>query len=513
MSGKVTIALVALGLAMAGYVYLVEARREAAETTAADAEGKLVPLGKDDIVRMELPLATGGTVVLLRLRAADGPDGAAWRIEAPLATGADGFAVDGLLTAVAQLRIEFVVQTPEPDPAMYGFAPDGPEIVLTPSSGEPIRMALGDETPVEDNRYVRLSTRPDVVLGVRRGALRSLAPDLGAVRDKSLIGIAPRLVGEVEVARQGMPDVTLVRSAKSADADGTDVPLGEGTWELSEPELVPADSGRVFRFLQELYFARASHVIDAPGDAAQYGLAEPVATISLRAIAEGGLTGPTVVAIGRAGDKVYAQVDGRAPVFETPARLLEMVPDTLFDYRFKRVISIQPSTVAAVDLTFPRTNDTVRFERDGDSWVLASDSGLTLRAYRVTDLVYSFEAMDAIAVEQQTTGLKRLGLDPPQVRATLRDDAGAELGSLRLGTPDAVAGVPAISSRGPTIWRIVATPDAPIPQSYDTFLQAWIEQPEDAAPEFTGTPEELGLGDSDEDFVPPTEEDASADAP
>ena len=507
MSGRVTAVLIAVGLVLGAYVYFVDGPQQQEQAAVARSARRVFALEKSAITRMELPLAVGpGSLVLAREPgSSDPPTAARWRIEQPIATQADTFAVDGLLTAVEQLETVFELDPPGPELSSYGLGDDALEIVLTPASGEPVRLRLGDETPVDDHLYVLLSTRPGKLLGVDRARARALRPDLTAIRDRSLVSLPPNRVGGLRVEIDGAPLVTLARSAARADDDGSEEPLGADAWTIEAPIQSTGDAGRIFRLLQELYFARASSVIDAPGAPDEYGLDAPAARLTLTPIPGTGDAPMLELAIGKRGEQIFARRDGAGPVYETPERMLEAIPTEVFDYRFKRVIGIAPQRVAQVEFAYPRTGETVRVARGESGWTSEQAEAIALDPYRVEDLVFAIEAIDAIDVVREPADRAALGLEPPQVRITFRDEDGVVLGELSLGELVPGAGLAAVSSQSDAVWRLLAELDDPFPLSFEILRTSWASDAE-VDPE--------AQPDADDDLGPADEAapDASAEA-
>jgi len=267
-----------------------------------------------------------------------------------------------------------------------------------------------------------------------------------------------------------------VRGGRADALPPTDDPrfADELGWQLREPIEDPADADRTGRLIQDLYFARAESIVDAPAALESYGLASPAVEVTL-GTEEGGTQ--ATIALGRSDRGVYARVDGTGPVFGVEERVLDTVPRELFDYRFKRVLSIRRADVVAVRLVFARAGRTYRFELEDDRWVErggdARPEGQRIDPSRVEEVIYAVEFLEATGVIEGEA-LKPLGLETPALRSVFEGEGGAELGWLELGDPDPARGVPARSSRGPRVWWLSDEIRERMPLGLDRFESVWV---------------------------------------
>ena len=387
---------------------------------------------------------------------------------------ADAYVIEGILTALGQLEVELTIDDVPADRAQFGLGESAPRIEIAPQSGDPIRLALGTDAPVGAVRYVESSTRPGVILAVTSSMLGELEPDLEKLRDKSVIPLEPRQVQQVQVEVGGKPLVTVQRHPGSQEtlekAGSEDIAVEKaGDWDLAQPLAEKADGDRIFRYLQDLHFARAESFVDDPGKPAEYGLEKPDARVRLIPAGDGTVE----LAIGRKDDKVYARVDGTGPVLKVPARVLDGLPRQLFDYRNKRVFEVNAPDVERIELEFPRDTQAVAFKRDGEKW-LPESSEWKVQDFRVGDLLYELDRVDATGLEEGTPDLARLGLEPPAVRVSVYGKDKAPIGWLALGNASQGQGTPARSSSSDRTWRVVKDIGEKIPLGLDAFRSSWL---------------------------------------
>jgi hypothetical protein len=187
------------------------------------------------------------------------------------------------------------------------------------------------------------------------------------------------------------------------------------------------------------------------------------------------------IALGQAGDKAYARIPGVASVLEIPDRIVDGVPREVFEYRYKRVLTLDDEKLASVELVFPREEVTHRFVREAQTWKPQAED-LDVDSLEVADLVFAIESLDATRLEEGEPDLARLGLAPPRVRVVARDASGAELGWLELGDPDPERGLAARSSAGPETWRVENNLAEDVPLGVDAFRNKFTPEPGEPAP-------------------------------
>jgi hypothetical protein len=174
-------------------------------------------------------------------------------------------------------------------------------------------------------------------------------------------------------------------------------------------------------------------------------------------------------------------------VLEIPDRIIDGVPRDVFEYRHKRVLTLDGDKLASLELEFPREKATQRFEREGQTWK-AQDPSLDVDTIEVADLVFALESLDAKGLEEGAVDLPRLGLEPPRVRVVARDASGAELGWLELGDPDPERGLAARSSGGPEVWRVENKLGEDVPLGLEAFRNKFTRKPAEPAPPAAESP-------------------------
>ena len=161
MKPKVTLVLVIVLAALGGYVYFFEIRPNSNDETDND----LIQIygaeyGEYDIVELEIE-GPQDTAHFARTNETSAQDWAAqeWAMLLPTPLPpdkVDQVRVNGAATRMGYLTASRVI-TNVTDLAQYGLEPPELTVTLTISNGQKIMLYTGNETPVKNNRYIRLA--------------------------------------------------------------------------------------------------------------------------------------------------------------------------------------------------------------------------------------------------------------------------------------------------------------------------------------------------------------------
>jgi hypothetical protein len=138
-------------------VYYVAAEREPAGQAAAHlTRAPFLTVPEDQIVAVQVQ--RGPTVVRCRRLAGR------WKVVDPPDGRAPADLIAGLIANLTQLPdVEVVAQKPA-DLTQFGLAPPASQLVLTPASGDPITVRLGNRNPAGTALYAQRSNSDGVFL-------------------------------------------------------------------------------------------------------------------------------------------------------------------------------------------------------------------------------------------------------------------------------------------------------------------------------------------------------------
>ncbi len=449
MSTRWTLALLALAAALGGWVYFGEIRGDARKQEAEAAAKKIFGVESASVTALELTLAGGGVARIARDGASD------WRVESPVAYPADRDAVERALKALEKVTSTATISPAPADLAPFGLGPAGKKVRVFIGGSEPQELAIGGPTPVGGGKYVSLASDPARVFAVDAGGLYGLAPTLVELRDKRLLRVATGSIDGLDVSARG---AAVVHAKKS-----------EAGWQLTAPEAADADAARIQRLLDELALARATDFADSPTKAETDGLAKPELELAIHAAdKEERLT------FARVDDKVWLRRGDDPVLLAVNAGVIASVPTLAFDYREKRVLTLVADEVKSLELSYPRTGESHRFDLKGEEWKPA-EAGVEVRPLKVEDLLFAIAGLDATGIESQTADRKALGLEPALVRMRALGEKDAELGVLSLGDASVDRGLPAVSSQNAGVWRVANDLGEQVPLTPEAFKIRWLK--------------------------------------
>jgi hypothetical protein len=446
-----TFALLAVAAALGAWVWFGEIKGDERKQAAEAATKQFFALAPKDVTALELSLGGGATAKLVRSEAG-------WKLESPVAYPADGDAVERALANLEKLSYTVVISPAPADLEQFGLGADARHVRAFAGGGEPKEVLVGGTAPVSGGRYLALAGEPSKLYVVDPAGAAGLTPTLLQLRDKRLLRAASGAVSDFTVRKNG----AVVARASRTDAG----------WQLVEPEAAPGDKEKIERTLEEIGLARASDFSSPDAVPEEYGFAKPDLELALVTPA-----GTEQLALASAGGKTWVRREGDPVLLQVNPAVLNGVPTAFFDYRAKRVLTLDTAAVHALELAFPRSGQSHRFERTGDDWKPV-EPGLALRPLKLEDLVFALSSLEASGLEPAGADRKALGLEPPAVTIRALDAKGGELGALSLGDPAAPAGVPALSSQHPEVWRVPNELGREVPLTAEAFQNAFVKAPE-----------------------------------
>jgi hypothetical protein len=428
--------------------------RGAAKQAEAEAAARVIfTLEPAGATALELDLSDGVTARLARTAVSAGAPG--WSLTAPVAYPADADSVERALGALEKISSTATIDVRPADLEAFGLGTSRKRVSVKAGDGEPRTLYLGGSTPIGGGRYVELANDPNRLFVVSAGSLSGLGPTLLELRDKRLLRVATSAVDELTVHARG---VLVVHAKKS-----------ESGWTLISPENAPADAEKIRRVLDDLALARASAFEDTPEPREKYGLASPEVEVLVRA-------GDVEERLGlaQADGRTWLERAGDPVVLEANERVISNLPREFFDYREKRVLTLDVEQVRALEIAFPRDGTTQRLKREGETWK-ADQAGLELQPLKVEDLLYAISAVDATGLETASLDRAQVGLDPALAVVRAYDEKGALLGELAFGDPHPERGLPALSSQSPLVWRVTNDIGRELPLSPEAFTNLLVK--------------------------------------
>ena len=235
-----------------------------AATETAEQKQKVFAVETATIEELEVKAASGERTVLKKT-------GDAWRIVEPIQAKADEGEATGIVTNLASLDIQRVVDEKATDLAQFGLAPPRVEVGFKKAGqAEASRLLLGDTNATGGELYAKLPGSPRVFL-VSSFLQSTFNKGTFDLRDKTILSFDPAKVDALEIVTKDQR----LAFAKTGDL-----------WTLTSPVAARADQGQVegaVGTLQTLAMKSIAEPAAAEKDLAKYGLDKPEMTATVGA--------------------------------------------------------------------------------------------------------------------------------------------------------------------------------------------------------------------------------------
>ncbi len=191
--------------------------------------------------------------------------GSRWQITSPQQFPADSSTVSSMLTSLAPLSSDRVVEEKATNLAAYGLSDPAFEVDVTTKDGRSTHLLFGDDTPTGDGLYVVHVGDPRVFT-VAEYAKTSLNKSLTDLRDKRLVPIDSASVSTIDLIRKG-DDIGFARI--------------QNGWHIQKPQSYRPDNFEVDDMLQQLTTAKWDSAVTPDAAAKAFAKAAPLATVKL----------------------------------------------------------------------------------------------------------------------------------------------------------------------------------------------------------------------------------------
>jgi Domain of unknown function (DUF4340) len=332
-----TLILLVVALAFGGYLYFVDSKQPIADE---NAKKKVFAYEADKINALEVKSSSGATTGLRK------DASGTWTIVQPAAAPADRNSVSDVVSSLANLEEDRVVEENASDLKVYGLAE--PRIDVTfhvEGETEPKKVVFGDKNPTGVGIYAKLPATNRVFL-VSNSLDATLNKSPFDFRDKTALKIEQDKVNSIELASNAQT----IRLEKTGE-----------NWKLVKPIQAPADFVTVNGLLGQLQSAQMTALKDRPEelkDLKQYGLAKPevVATVGMGDSA-------VKLELGSAAEQgsVWVRDPSKPAVFSVGSSLADELRKKPEDLRRKEIFDFRPFNTTRFEII--RGKETRAFER------------------------------------------------------------------------------------------------------------------------------------------------------
>jgi hypothetical protein len=222
--------------ALGGGVYWSDKAKKAEEKEPAkDAPPKVLTIPEDQFKGIQFKKAGGETTVVQK------SDAGQWDIVAPKPMMADSESVGSVVTTLATLTSDRLIEDKASELGSYGLTSPALEVVVTKKDGKTEDLLVGDDTPTGGSVFVKLKNDPRV-FSVASGVKSSLDKTTKDLRDKRLLTFDSDKLTRVELQAKG-PAIEFGKN-------------NQNEWQIVKPKPLRADGSQVDELVGRLKNAK-----------------------------------------------------------------------------------------------------------------------------------------------------------------------------------------------------------------------------------------------------------------
>jgi len=373
---KTTLVVLALAIALGGYVYYSEFRN-VKEKPAEDAPKPLFTFSIDDVASMRVT-RPGEAAPLVLESSADG-----WKLTSPVATRADRFAAESAVNSVVHASSSRSLPADPAKMKEFGLDPPAASVEIRTKNGQTQKLDLGGKDFSDQNVYARADGAKDVLL-VPDSVFTGVTRPLGEIRDRAILQLASWSLTEMDT--------------RTAKAKFRIEKKGE-YWDMTDPRTAPADGDDAENLKNALSAERFADVVEEQALASalgKYGLSSPELTVHVRN--EQG--GEATLQVGKKdGTKYFARDAARPMVFHIEEAFAKKFMDlTYASLRSKRVLRAKADDFTGYTVRNEKTTLKVALSKDG-KWMVeepADRKGKEVAVTRMLDPLTNTRAAEVL---------------------------------------------------------------------------------------------------------------------
>jgi hypothetical protein len=395
---RLLIALLVLG-ALAGAVWYSERHPPELKSETTTKTDKIISTTEDQVQKIEIAhLAGGDTIDLGR-----GDDGK-WRITAPKQYRADESTVSTMVTNLATLNADQLVNPKNTDWKPYGLDPGKLGVTLSLKNGKQVKLTLGDDVPAGSGVYARLGGDPRLFT-IARYVKSGIDKSVLDLRDKRILPFDSEKVSRVTVKTK---DQTL-----EFDKAGT-------SWQIVKPHPIRADNFAVDDIVRSVQNANFDSILDESGKPTpKYSFSSPYAMFE--AVDPSGVH---TLTIGKDKDNTYYTKTSAEPgVFKIASTVAEGLNKKLDDLRNKKLFDFGWSDPQKLEVRDGDLRMTI--EKKGDKWQRTDAGNKQLASEKVQTLIDHLRNLSAASFPSDDAAAQaKYGLNKPLADLKVTSDGG-----------------------------------------------------------------------------------------
>jgi hypothetical protein len=317
-----------------------EAKKPAASSTDSP---KIISIPEDQFKEIKLAKKDADPTIVSKT-------GDKWSLTFPKALPADQDAVTSMITSLASLNADRVVEEKPADLGPFGLTTPKEQVIITKKDGKTVTLDVGDDSPVGSGVFAKLEGDPRVfvVATFNKTNFDKTSKDL---RDKRLLTFNSDKLTSVQLAAKGQT----LEFGKNAQND----------WTIVKPKPMRADGSQVEDIIRKLKDAKMDTSVsdeDAKKAQAAFAGAPKVADVTVT-----DNSGSQTMEVRKDKDKNYyarsSAVEGIYKVGSDVGDALDKSPD---DFRSKKLFDFGFSEPTKVQL------QNATYQKSGEKWMSGS---------------------------------------------------------------------------------------------------------------------------------------------
>jgi len=415
--------------ALVGTLYWSDHRKPSAEAAKPDADvAPILKIDESSIIKLELKKKDAPPILLTKA-------GSDWKIDEPKPLGADQTAVSSMLSTVASLNSDRLVEQNSSDLQRYGLDHPSLELDVSEKDNKTQQLLLGDNTPAGSAVYAALAGDPRVFT-IAEYHKTTLDKTLNDLRDKRLVTVSPDKISRLEI------------TGKNGDIE---FGRNKDEWQILKPKPMRADTYTVGELVSKLTDARmdlsGSDTTAKESDAA-FTRGTPIASVKLT-----DESSTQELQLRKDKDSYYARssvVDG---AYKINSDLADAVNKKLDDFRDKKLFDFGYADPSRIEIH--SGSKTLWLTRGGEDWW---DNGKKMDQDSMNSLISNLRDLSADKFVDS-------GFTAPEIEATVTSSDGKRVEKVQISK----SGASYIAKResDPTLYELTPTSVDELKKSVD----------------------------------------------
>ena len=376
-------------LILAGGYYWSERHKPSDDATKLSADTPPAILKFDDVAITQIKLKKKGAEPIVLTKAPAG----AWQISGPKPLGADQSTVSGIVSTLASLNSERLVEEKPGDLKRFGLDQPTVEVDVSEKAGKTHELLIGDEAPTGGMFFAMLGGDPRVftIAGYTKSSFDRNLDDL---RDKRLLTVNFDKISRVQLIR-GKQEIEFGRNKED--------------WQIVRPRASRADNSLVEDLIRKVTEAKMdlSGAPDAGKAASAFGSGVQVAAVKVT-----DESGTQELQIRKSNDTYYAKSSAVEGAFKVTSEIGQAVDKGLDDFRNRNVFDFSFDTPSKIEWHSP--SKTYVLTRAGQDW---SSSGTKVESAGIESVVSNLRELKA-------SKFVNAGFAGPKIDVTVVSDDG-----------------------------------------------------------------------------------------